>query len=295
MTTQFVDLSHHNATVDLAAYAEAGHDRVVLKATEGSTFTDPEFAGRWREAGRAGLRRGAYHFARTIQAASGWDQAGRLAESVHAAGGLLRGDFLILDLEDTSVPAAMPAAAEFVREFVAQMVMLGHAEGIIYSGSWYLNPAHITPDDVTPGWRHLWLSDYSPARDESIVLPAEWSRDQVVARQYTNRATVPGITGPVDASRVLHDWEAPVPLTRQDLDAVHKTVRAALEEACTYPGSGPLVRLGRSEGWGAHLDAPALAAALAAELPAVTADQIAAALAKVRLTTTTTVSTGATS
>jgi len=48
VTIQFADLSHHQADVDLPAYARAGHDRVFFKATQGTTDTDPAFAARWR-------------------------------------------------------------------------------------------------------------------------------------------------------------------------------------------------------------------------------------------------------
>ena len=38
---------------------------VIIKATEGASFTDSDFKANWREAGRSGLRRGAYHFFRS--------------------------------------------------------------------------------------------------------------------------------------------------------------------------------------------------------------------------------------
>lgn len=42
------------------------------------------------------------------------------------------------------------------------------------------------------------------APDAAITLPAAWSRDQVIARQHTDAATIPASPGPCDASRGLH-------------------------------------------------------------------------------------------
>jgi GH25 family lysozyme M1 (1,4-beta-N-acetylmuramidase) len=52
----------------------AGKSFVFIKATEGTRYTNGYFAGDWRGSGRAGLIRGAYHFAqpssRTLSAAA---------------------------------------------------------------------------------------------------------------------------------------------------------------------------------------------------------------------------------
>lgn len=267
MTEQFVDLSHHNEVADLAAYARAGHTRVALKATEGTTFTDPAFTGRWAEAGRAGLRRGAYHFAKVNLPAA--TQVDALLAAVASAGGLAAGDWLVLDLEDD---AGVAQAAHFAGEFCGRMVVRGHHDGLIYTRTGYAAPAGLTPGDVPAGWRRLWLADYNAGhQDAGIPLPAWWSRSQVVARQFTDRAAVPGIGGPVDYSRVLADWitEDDMALSDEDVQRLRLAWRADMQEM--------MVKALRSEGVsGAATEDPApLAAALAplilADLPAGTA------------------------
>jgi len=57
-----VDVSHHQVAIDWSAARAAGVSFAFIKATEGVTVTDPAFAERWRDAGRAGVARGAYHF-----------------------------------------------------------------------------------------------------------------------------------------------------------------------------------------------------------------------------------------
>lgn len=62
--SDFPDISHHNGSPDFAGIRRAGAQLVVLKATEGSGYTDPTFRSNWVHAKTAGLNRTAYHFAR---------------------------------------------------------------------------------------------------------------------------------------------------------------------------------------------------------------------------------------
>src|SRR5438270_692260 len=77
----------------------AGQDFVVLKATEGDTFVDPQFAASRAAAHAAGLVVGLYHFARAGDAGT---EAAFFAGTV---GALQAGEFAALDWE---VPAADP-------------------------------------------------------------------------------------------------------------------------------------------------------------------------------------------
>lgn len=220
MSGSFADLSHHQDPVDLAAYQRAGHDRVCLKATGGATdgtlrYVDPAFAARWRLAGQLGLHRIAYHYARNNN--GGGDELGWCLDRIDAAGGLAAGDVLCYDQEDTR-PGGAGLARQRTAEFTAAAVHAGITSGWIYSGKWYLDPAGLRvaagfrasalpASDLPAGWRQLWISDYTTGQpDAAVELPAGWARAQIVARQYTNKATVPGIAGPCDYSRVLVEW-----------------------------------------------------------------------------------------
>jgi lysozyme len=58
-----IDVSHHQGHIDWPAVAGEPHLAFAyVKATEGGDWTDPRFQENWREARRAGLRVGAYHF-----------------------------------------------------------------------------------------------------------------------------------------------------------------------------------------------------------------------------------------
>src|SRR5205823_2905645 len=63
-----LDLSNNNGAVDFKRVFQAGQKRVYLKLTEGVTFDDPTFADFRKRARAAGLKVGAYHFARGVPA-----------------------------------------------------------------------------------------------------------------------------------------------------------------------------------------------------------------------------------
>ncbi|HEX6740384.1 MAG TPA: GH25 family lysozyme [Sphingomicrobium sp.] len=59
---QGVDVSAHQGAIDWPRLREQGVDFAYIKASEGGDFRDSAFARNWAAAGRAGIRRGAYHF-----------------------------------------------------------------------------------------------------------------------------------------------------------------------------------------------------------------------------------------
>lgn len=200
--TTFADISHHQGIVDLVKYKAAGHDRIIMKATEGTGFTDPLFNRNWAEAGRLGLKRTAYHFQRARF--NGADEFDHFYAAVQEAGGLRAGDWLCLDSEDTDTPSRAAANA---KEFTSRAVARGVREGLVYTGRWYAQPNKLTAAVFPTGWRKLWISHYDTSvADGAVLLPTGWTRGQVVARQYTDRATVAGVTGICDYNRVLKDW-----------------------------------------------------------------------------------------
>lgn len=237
MASTFADLSHHQedvtaaVDVDLAAYAAAGHDRVAFKATQGLGYTDPRFAAWWRAAGALGLARVAYHFAEAEN--PGLAEFDAFLAAVARAGGVGPRDRLCLDIEDDDSARSRERADAYCSEFTRRAVARGHPYGLVYSGRWYAEPANIRPDDLAPGWRQLWLSDYGPADDSAIRLPAGWVRAQVVARQYGSAVRVAGVRNPCDASRVLADWlggTGPAPTRVEDLSTVDKPTQDYLDK-----------------------------------------------------------------
>ena len=57
-----IDVSHHQGAVDWLRVAGADIHFAFIKASEGGDHLDTRFEENWREAGNAGITRGAYHF-----------------------------------------------------------------------------------------------------------------------------------------------------------------------------------------------------------------------------------------
>jgi GH25 family lysozyme M1 (1,4-beta-N-acetylmuramidase) len=144
-----VDISHHQGgTIDYAAAKKAGVKWIYHKATEGATFTDPNYARRRAEAKKAGIPFGAYHFAR-----AGRDDAAAEARHLLITAKPVPGDLRpALDLETTeglSTAQLRTWAAEFVDEVKRQTGVL---------------PVIYTPYDLrgaVPGECIIWRPRYN--------------------------------------------------------------------------------------------------------------------------------------
>jgi hypothetical protein len=204
---EFADLAHpYQQDTDLRAYAAAGFDRVWFKATQGVNYTNPLFAEWWDLAGRLGLARGAYHYA-TPSVSDGADEAAHFASVLASVGGLGPRDWVAVDAEDTDgYGRPPPGARTHLVDLIVRLTDHGHTRGVVYSYADYLTGIGLTPGYLPIGWGWLHLANYGPAPDGTVQLPAGWTRDRVVARQYTDAAPTAGVPTPCDRSRVLREW-----------------------------------------------------------------------------------------
>lgn len=188
-----VDLSNHNPPADFARLRKAGIAGVWLKASEGRTFRDATFASRRDAARRAGLRVGAYHFARPDTGNSAEAEAAHFCSVVRSLG---RRDLRpVLDLEHGRASGAYVAWARAwnasVRENLGALPLF------------YSYPSYIVGlRAVKPIGAGLWLASYgrNDGREHDFSIPLPWRK--IVAHQFTSQARVAGIAGPVDLSRV---------------------------------------------------------------------------------------------
>lgn len=57
-----VDVSHYNQDIDWKKLETEGVKFAYIKATEGSSYIDPDFKSNWADVNKTKIRRGAYHF-----------------------------------------------------------------------------------------------------------------------------------------------------------------------------------------------------------------------------------------
>lgn len=187
-----LDISHHqDLGLDLARARREGIEFVFLKATEGSTFVDPEFKANLAEARNAGLMVAAYHYVRSSAPAS--------AQVAHIKTVVPKGVPVIPDVEANS------GSIGLTREFVARLREAGYTVPLLYLPRWYWQQIGSPP---LAGLPPLWSSRYpdnvrGTIGDEWADVPAHYWNGygglDVAVLQFTSSAAVAGHQ-PLDAN-----------------------------------------------------------------------------------------------
>lgn len=192
VTTFGLDLSHHqDHALDLARCRREGIDFVVLKATEGSTFIDPEFTANLDEARAAGLLVAAYHYVRANATAA--------AQVANVARVVPRDVPVIPDIETGSGGVAL------LRELVDRLRAAGYRVPLVYLPRWYWQQLG---SPSLAGLPPLWSSRYpdnvvGSIADEFADVPAHYWNGygglEVEVLQFTSSARIAGHQ-PIDAN-----------------------------------------------------------------------------------------------
>lgn len=182
-----IDASHHQGAIDWPQVADAGISFAYLKATEGTTFTDPRFAEHRRAATRAGIDVAGYHYFQLCS--DGAAQAEHFLDVLDDGAGKRRSELPpALDLElagscDDPPPAATLLAE--VREFLAVVDRHSGVPTLVYLYPDFEERFGFA-DDLAghPQWVRR-LGERQPRRAWTV-----W--------QYDDAGSVPGVPGRVD-------------------------------------------------------------------------------------------------
>jgi len=185
----------HHSRIAWPAVRAQGHRFVFIKATEGHNYVNPYFHHDWRGSARAGIYRGAYHFARpTRHMRSARAQAHkfvRVAGKAHAHGQLPP----TLDLESTG--GLRPhRLIRWTRVWLHTVRHLTHRRPMIYSYHYFWKHAM----HHTHAFRHyrLWGASYTR---RPTTFGRAWNH--WTFWQFTSHARVRGIRGRTDVN-VFH-------------------------------------------------------------------------------------------
>lgn len=191
----FVDLSSNNPVPSrrrLRRHYKAGRRLLVLKVSQGTgyTWSDSHQLSEWWH--QLGGVVGHYHWTSPGGAAYGTQQADYFWD--HVQHDLADGDLLIEDLEQQGATEAEHAA------FQARLTLLVRRSKLkltrwTYSGVYFLESIHAKPHGTK-----FWGAGYPTLPP----TPPGWT---LVAHQYTDKASAPGLAGSLDQSRLL----APLP------------------------------------------------------------------------------------
>lgn len=184
---QGIDVSHYQGTVSWPQVRQAGIEFAFAKATEGLTWTDPQFVVNWQQMKAAGILRGAYHFFEPADDAAA--QARFYLQTVQLAAGDLPP---ALDVE-----TAGSSAAALWQGVETWLQTVQAATGV--TPFLYLDPSFADANQVPASLAvyPLWLADYGVAQP---ALPVGWSKWLIW--QHSQDGNVAGVTGLVDLDQL---------------------------------------------------------------------------------------------
>jgi len=184
-----VDVSHWQGSIIWPEVYSAGYRFAFVKASEGVGWVDPNFEANMKGGRNAGLFMGAYHFARPDLGNNPKDEAEYFISvaSEYLCEGFLRP---ALDLE-TGSALGKDALSNWVRIWMETVKNETGIEPIIYVNSYYANNYL----DASLAKYDLWIADwtYDPSASPNTGIWETWS-----FWQYSDKGSVPGITGNVD-------------------------------------------------------------------------------------------------
>jgi GH25 family lysozyme M1 (1,4-beta-N-acetylmuramidase) len=190
-----VDVSHYQGSVNWSSVKSAGISFAYIKATEGTTYQDPDFSANYLNAYNAKVIRGAYHFAQP-GSSSGAAQATYFA----AHGGAWSSDNLtlpgMLDLEGGCYGLSTASMQSWVLDFYNTYKAKTGRDVVIYtSPSWW--------DTCTGDWSGmsarspLFIADWTTAANPTVPAGFPYA----TLWQYSDSGSVSGISGAVDRDR----------------------------------------------------------------------------------------------
>lgn len=178
-----IDVSHYQGTVDWQQVAGAGIAFAFVKATQGVSSVDPQFAVNWPGVKAAGLLCGAYHFYEP------GDDPQQQAEHFLSVVSLGPGDLLpVLDIETMG----SQTASEIVQGIETWLGTVRSAIGqapIVYTAPGFWNKLGTTQFGTYP----LWVAEYGVSAPK---IPAGWA--SWTFWQCSETGTVAGVSGSVD-------------------------------------------------------------------------------------------------
>lgn len=189
------DLSHHNQIKDWNKFLESAKlTGVILKATEGVSFIDPEFTKRATMLKNAGVKIGAYHFARpnlnyppTVNAGNQTNHFLKVTDGFTFDLGVW------LDWEEAAAYSYQPIS-ELPPRWTYDWFQrwFDWTGGGIYSYPDLFKRLPTLPQGMEV-WYAKWTDDLPPSRVVNGGTVKLW--------QYTSKGGYPGVTGEVDLSK----------------------------------------------------------------------------------------------
>jgi len=200
-----IDISHHQGKhINWRKVRRSGKRFVYVKATQGEDYQDPRYEINIRNATRAGLKVGCYHFGTPGTWPYGKPYNAEADAKLEALDFVSRARKCLdpgnmrpaLDLENDGsgrINKLSPnELADWVHKWMNTVEKETGAEPIIYGHKYPIKIGNADPDIVKN--YDIWLADYRPPRDSG-----PWRKSTIW--QYSYKGKVRGIRGKVDLNK----------------------------------------------------------------------------------------------
>jgi lysozyme len=187
--SQGIDVSHWQGDINWGLVKNNDISFAYIKATEGTDYVDQKFSKNVREAKKAGILIGAYHFCTPADIKDSINEANHYINIVNKYTNF---DYLdlppVIDIEKNN-GLAKNQISKIIRTWVDKVEAETGVQPIIYSY------AHFIKDYLDASLNNipLWLAHY-----DSIKLPDFLPWRHWMFLQYTDKGQVSGISGNVD-------------------------------------------------------------------------------------------------
>lgn len=188
-----IDISKWQGKIDFRRVKDAGIRVVYIKATQGTSYIDPDFERNYRDAEKEGLSIGFYHYVTARTAAEARNEARFFAAHIN---GKTQHAKPTMDFEDFG-DLTRTEIREIALQFLISLEQETHHKPVIYSDAF--NASHNFADDRLREYP-LWIADYGVERPDMENIWHHWS-----GWQYTDHGRIDGIAGDVDEDRFRKD------------------------------------------------------------------------------------------
>lgn len=194
MSLNGIDISHWQVGINLSAVSA---DFVIIKATEGTTYVDPEFDKNYADAKASGKLLGVYHYADggNVQA-----EADHFLEKVN---GTIKEAILCLDWEGQNNPLfGKDEETEWVKQWCDYVTAkTGGVKPLVYCSASVLSRLK--------GIReyNFWVAQYANTKVVNGYQETPWNEGAYTCtiRQYSSRGQLPGYIGNLDLDKFYGD------------------------------------------------------------------------------------------
>lgn len=178
-----IDISNHNGEIDFLKVKKEGIEVVIIKATEGINWIDPNLEVYYNSALKAGLEIGFYHF--MSEKTSPLKQAEDFFSAINGKNYTV---LPCLDIETNNYGRTSKEITDRCLEFTRRLKELSNQECIIYTGG-YFGRDNL---DSRIKYYKAWIAHYG------VSVPMNTGFNNVVGHQYTENGKISGINGNVD-------------------------------------------------------------------------------------------------